>query len=125
MFRQHLLKPISLASIAWWDEVHNDCFVGDFCEGTKSQTRFHRDEEGNSDPKGGFRDKKKALQVKYAKQVKISFGVALVNKHEGAVGVRINSFDYTNKNIITVREFKKLVHAEIRRFKALDRTQKA
>ena len=59
------------------------------------------------------------MQVKYAKQVRFSFGVTLINKEEGEVGVRINPFDYTNKNIITIPEFKKLVDAEIRRMKGL------
>ena len=115
----------SLAGIAWWDKVHNDCFIGYLCEGTKTQTRFRCDEEGNYVPRGEFCDEKKALQVKHAKQVRFSFGVALVNKEEGEVGVRINPFGYTNKNIITIREFKKLVDAQICRVKDLDRTQKA
>ena len=98
-FDKTLLTPLNLAGIAWWDEVHKDCFIGDFHEGTKTQTRFCRDEEGNYDPKGEFCDEKNALQVKYAKQVRFSFSVALVNKEEGVVGDRINPFYYTNKNI--------------------------
>ena len=37
-FDKKLLKPLSLAGIALWDEVHKDCFIGDFREGTKTQT---------------------------------------------------------------------------------------
>jgi len=65
------------------------------------------------------------LQVRYAKQVRFSFSVALVNKEKGEVSVRINPFDYTNKNIITILEFKKLVDAEISRGKGLDCDQEA
>ena len=72
------MEPLNIWAIAWWDEVHKDCFIGDFREGQKSQRRFPRDSEGNYDPENGtYRDEKVALQVKYAKQVRFSFGVAI------------------------------------------------
>ena len=38
-FDHEKLTPMHEDGIAWWDEVHKECFVGDFREGSTTQVR--------------------------------------------------------------------------------------
>ena len=124
-FDADMMEKISLAAIAWWDEVHKDCFIGDFREGSSTQLRFKRNEKGELDEENGeYREETLELQVKYAKQVRFSFGVALREEDGKEVGVRLKPFNYTGRNILTKTKHQVRINAEIRRVKKLDREHK-
>jgi hypothetical protein len=63
-FNPYEMTPLDLCAIGWWDEVHKECFIGTFREGQNTQVRFARDENGNYDPKGTYREAKTAIQCK-------------------------------------------------------------
>ena len=103
-------------------EVHKDCFIGDFCEGQKTQTRFPRNSDVEYNPENGsYRHEKCALQVKYTKQCRFSFGVAIQDKEGEEEGRRLAPYNYTGKNTITIKKEEAAIKAEIARVKTLAR----
>jgi hypothetical protein len=118
------LTELNIRAIAWWDEVHKDCFIGDFREGSKSQTRFPRNEEGQYDPDGEYRDEKTLLTVKFPKQIRLCLGVAVRDSNGVEEGVRLTPFDYTEKNVITIKNESEIIRKEIARVKNLPLTSK-
>ena len=98
-----------MEGIVWWDEVHKECFIGDFREGSSTQTCFPRDENGKYTLDGEYRDEKKLLTVKFPKQGRFCFGVANVDHGEGPTGERAELFDYTCKNIVYIKQFKDMI----------------
>ena len=86
-FNYKKLKPLNVEGISWWNKVHKERSIGNFCEGSTAQTRFPRDENGNYKADGGkYCEEKKALTVKFPKQGHFCFGVAMVAHGNGAVG---------------------------------------
>ena len=72
-FNPYEMEPLNIRAIAWW-------------------------KDGKYDPVNGtYRNEKVALQVKYAKQVRFSFGVAIRDENGAETGVRLHPFDYTGK----------------------------
>jgi hypothetical protein len=125
-FNPYELTSLHLRAIAWWDEVHKDCFLGDFREGQSSQTRFPRDASGQYDPLGEYRAEKSLLVVKFSKQTRLCLGVAVREADGGEEeGVRLTPFDYTEKNIITMKNESEIMQKEIARVKNLPRTTKS
>jgi hypothetical protein len=60
-------------------------------------------ENGMYDKEGGIPDVEKKLHVKYAKEGRFSFGVALVELSNGTLeGRRCDTFDFSAKNLITI-----------------------
>ena len=51
--------------------------------------------------------------VKYNKQDRFCFGVGIVDRDDGPQGKRIELFDYTTKNIISIADTKKLINSTI------------
>ena len=51
-FDRKKLTPMYEDGIAWWDAVHKECFLGDFCEGSTTQVRFPHDANGKYNSKG-------------------------------------------------------------------------
>ena len=105
--------------------MHKDCFIGDFREGAEYQLRFKRSDDGklNMDD-GEYREEKLELQVKYAKQVRFSFGVAMKGEEGSETGHRLEPYDYTGKMILTMPKFEKMIQEEIKRVKNLPRDSK-
>ena len=114
-------KPVPLRSdgIVWWDEVHKECFIGDYREGSKTQTQFPRDPDGTYNPDGEYRDEKQLLTVKYPKQGRFCLGIGIVDRGDGPKGERIELFDYTSKNIITIKTKNEMIESSIRGVKKL------
>ena len=108
-FDREKLTPMHEDGIAWWDEVHKDCFFGDYREGSTTQVRFPRDADGKYNPKGEYREKALLLTVKYNKQGRFCFGMGIVDRGAGPVGERIELFDYTTKNMISVKDTEELI----------------
>ena len=98
-----------------FQECHKVCHLGDFREGAKKQTQFPRDEFGNYDPENGtYRDQKTLLNVKYEKEMRGCFGVAIRVGEDGCEhGVRMMPFNYTEKKIITKMESDRMMRTEI------------
>ena len=99
-------------------------FFGDYREGSTTQVRFPRDADGKYNPKGEYRDKTVLLTVKYNKQGRFCLGVGIVDRGAGPVGERIELFDYTTKNIISVKDTDELIKRTIAAVKQLPRDHK-
>ena len=99
-------------------------FFGDYREGSTTQVRFPRDADGKYNPKGEYRDKTVLLTVKYNKQGRFCLGVGIVDRGAGPVGERIELFDYTTKNIISVKDTEELIERTITGVKQLPRDHK-
>ena len=67
-FDKDKLVPLHLYDIVWWNEVHKECFIWDYPEGTKTQTQFPRNPDRTYNPDGKYHVKKQLLTVKYPKQ---------------------------------------------------------
>ena len=72
---------------------------------------FSRDADGKYIPKGEYREKTELLTVKYNKQGRFCFGVGIVYRGNGPEGERIELFDYTTKNIISIKDTAKLINS--------------
>ena len=123
-FDREKLTPMHEDGIAWWDEVHKECFFGDFREGSTTQMRFPRDADGKYNPKGEYREKTELLTVKYNKQGRFCLGVGIVDRGNGPEGERIELFDYTTKNVISIKDTEKLINSTIAEVKQLPRDHK-
>ena len=62
-------------------------------------------------PKGEYREKTQLLTVKYNKQGRFCFGVGIIDRGDGPAGERIELFDYTTKNIISIADTEKLINS--------------
>ena len=120
-FDREKLTPMCEVSIAWWDEVHKECFLEAFRKGSTTHMRFPRDADGKYNPKGEYREKTELLTVKDNKQGRFCFGVNIVDRGDGPAGERIELFDYTTKNIISIADTKKLINSTIAEVKQLPR----
>ena len=85
-----------------------------------------RDEEGNVVSEGGtFRDEEKTLlTVKFPKEARFCFGVAMKKNDGEDEGWRMPTFDYTQKKIITKKDSDERLDKEIARVRAMRRTTK-
>ena len=105
--------------------MHRSFFIGDFREGSKTQTRFLRNDDGEYDPESGsYRESKMAIQVNYSKDGCFSFGVALVAPNGNETGVGLKPFNYTDKRVLSINDVDKKVKAEICRVRSLERTNR-
>ena len=57
--------------------------------------------------------RKESTVVKYTKQSRFCFGVGIVDRGDGPAGERIELFDYTTKNIISIADTVKLINSTI------------
>ena len=62
--------------------------------------------------------------MKYNKQGRFCLGVGIVDRGDGPAGERIELFDYTTKNIISIKDTNELVNRTIRDVKQLPRDHK-
>ena len=96
-------------------------FLGDFSGGSTTQVRFPREADGKYNPKGEYHEKTKMLTLKYNKQSRICFGVGIVDRGDGPQGKRIELFDYTIKNIVSIAATERLTNSTIAEVKQLSR----
>ena len=66
------------------------------------QARFPRDADEKYNPKGEYREKTELLTAKYNKQDRFCFGVGIVDRGDGPQDERIELFNYTTKNIVSI-----------------------
>jgi hypothetical protein len=59
------------------------------------------------------------LTVKYPKQGRFCLGIGIVDRGDGPKGERIELFDYTSKNIITIKTKNEMIESSIREVKKL------
>ncbi len=57
--------------------------------------------------------------MKFPKEGQWCFCIGIVDRGDGTVGERDNLFDYTEKNIIYIKGFNKLIETAIRKIKKL------
>merc|ERR1711935_148741 len=108
-FNPEKLETLELSQIVFWDETHHRCYIGDGA-GRDYVFVFPRDENGNLDRNGKYKDTKlRHLKVKYSNEVRMSFGVAAVkiDGEEGHVGRRCKPFDYSGKVILSITDYEK------------------
>ena len=104
------VTKLSIDQVGWWDEKHRKVEVSSAL-GRKTQTRFHRDEDGRIDPNGTLAERKTTLHVKHADEVRFCFGVAMIEDE----GVRLPPFEHTCKKIVLQRQWEKLRDEEFKR----------
>ena len=86
--------------------------------------RFPCDSNRKYNPKGEYREKTELLAVKYNKQGHFYLGVGIVDRGNGPEGKRIELFDYTSKNIISMKDTEKLIDSTTAKVKHLPRDHK-
>ena len=86
------------------------------------QRRFPRDEDGNYDPSNGtYLKEKTLLNVKFQKEMRAVFGVAMKLDERGFVhGVQLMPFNYTEKKVIPKMEADKIILNKIACIKGLN-----
>ena len=94
-------------------------FHGNFREGQTEQHQFAQNENGDYDENGTYPDGGVDLQVKFLKESRLLLGVASVKDGTGERGVRLESLDYMEKVVITLKESKKIIENKILRAKTL------
>jgi hypothetical protein len=110
------IGPLSIYQIAFWDETRRKCEIGDTTSDT--QTQFLRDEAGQVNLIiGKLREtQQKKFNAKYDNENRYGLGVAMVAE---GTGKRAKPYDYTNKKLVTIKEWQERVNAEIERVKKL------
>ena len=88
-FDHKKLASIYEDSITWWDRVHKDCFFGDYREGSMTQVRFPRDDNGKYNFKEKYHNKSILLMIKYNKQGRFCLCVGIVGRGNSPEGKRI------------------------------------
>jgi len=98
------LTPLSINQIAFWDETHRKCNLGDV-GGHGILYRYPRNEEGQLDLENGtYAEEKAQVKAKYENECRLCIGVAAV---DDSSGVRLEAFDYTGKKIVTRKVYEK------------------
>jgi len=122
-FNISLIGTLSIHQIAFWDETHKKQVIGGHGHdghSSRTQTRYRRGPTGKLDPNGELADRLTQLKVKYVKESRFCFGVAWVKYllgEEGGVGVRAKPLDYSEKWVVTRREYDLHMDEEIARVK--------
>eukprot|EP00536_Pseudo-nitzschia_multiseries_P017999 jgi/Psemu1/53616/gm1.53616_g len=107
-----LLSPLKLSQIVWFDKIHKQCHIGQ--SGSRIgpgrpnvAISFKRNEFGKLDPNGEYAaSDKSVLQVKYEREAWFCLGVFMTDDDKGH---RVDeSFEYTEKKLITRPEWEKL-----------------
>jgi hypothetical protein len=97
-----------MCAIGWRDKIHKKCFFGDFREEQAEQVRFYQNENGEYDTNSAICDegRKLALTIEFPKETRLLLGVAVVKKdnNDGEHGTQLESLDYTEQNVITLKD---------------------
>jgi hypothetical protein len=120
------MQAISVDQCAWFDECHKKCHIGDAtAEGTNHEYLvFPRDASGKIDLINGeyAKEDKILMKVKYSKEARFCFGCAVVTRTQDPstrIGLRCNPFDYSEKLLLSIKEYESRRRTEINRVKAL------
>jgi hypothetical protein len=113
------LPELYIYQIAFWDEVHKKQIEGVNVDLTYA---FPHDEHGAYDEDGVVTDQETRLHMKYSEQGRFCRDVASVMKDRTEEGRRCHSFDYTERNVVTITVFGKMIKDEIARVKSLPGT---
>lgn len=108
-------------------EVHKQCYIANCGEGQKVQRKFLRNKYGKvvKENEEYRSEETKVLNVKYEKEARFCFGVAMkIDANGKEHGCKMPLFDYTQKKIITLAETSKKVDAEVAKVKAMLRNSK-
>ena len=128
-FDSELLQKYNHYQVAFWDECHPKCDLRSSDCGRKQNTsvpRVKRDKDGKLDQKGTYtKTKPTNTKVKYEKEGRFAFGVAMVKLRDGTIqGRRCEEFCYTEQNIIAHDQWIEKMDAEVRRVKKMIGTDK-
>ena len=129
-FDPDLLTKYNRYQVAFWDECHPKCDLRSSDCGRKqnmSVPRVKRDSEGKLDKANGtyLNTKPTDTKVKYPKEGRFAFGVAMTKLRDGTVvGRRCKEFCYTEQNIIAHDQWLEKIEQEIRNVKKLIGTDK-
>jgi hypothetical protein len=110
---------LRLHEVVIWDEHHRKQVIG--CV-SKYEVRVALDKDNNPalpEDGGVFPERKPTTEVKYFKDARACFGVAMRKKGESFEGVKCEPFSYTGKRIVGIPEFRKACKAELQRVKEL------
>ena len=109
--------------VGWWDESHRKCCLKTIqgANGCEFITRVRRDANGNPCLDGQeCTDSPVDVNVKYEKEVRFAFGVALIMGNDGIeVGKRIPCFEYTEQTILSRVDWARKIREEIFRVKGI------
>ena len=107
--------------IAFWDETHSICEISKIPVATANTyiLEFKRDENGKICKDGKYRDKDAViLNYKYDQEIQLMLGVATVKYNDGnVIGKRAKPFSYTEKNVISDKDFQFHLRNEIQTIK--------
>ena len=127
-YNKDKLTPLSPYQQVDFDEAHRQCTPG---EGLGSLTKkyrlvFPRDANGKVDLSGQYtKHQLSSMKVKYNTEMRKCFGLATIKPLDSdgneldPVGVRTKDFDYTCKNIKSIKEWKALESKEMKRVREL------
>jgi hypothetical protein len=126
-------SKLSAINLSHKKETHQKCTIGGLSGAREHFLKFPRNENGELDINGTYSSTiVTQLKVKYAKEARLCLGVAgipkdglksngIVHNNEPKLqGCRLKPFIYSNKVILTIKEWKKKEEAEIKRIKSLN-----
>ena len=129
-FQVKNLTCFSPYQVVEWDETHQDLVMlgghGRGKRGKEVQVRFHRmpdstiDTTGGQQPGSTLAEQRSQLSVKFDKDVRFLLGLACVLLPDGTLeGRRAVALEYTNRVVLTHKDFWFRIQTEIARVKAL------
>ena len=118
------VRPINEYSIAYWDETHKKCTIGDRTSREKENVTvsFPVDKNGKLDVEKGqlpaVEQTAAVTNVKFEKEVRLLLGVIKIKDENGEViGVRLPLLDYNGQLVISIKERDDLRDKETKRVK--------
>jgi hypothetical protein len=121
------LTAINLLQIAWWDETQRHCKIGGVSGSNNCYPTFPRNNEGLYDPEGNYSSTTiTQLKMKYQNEARFCLGVTAIKHNDGngmeeLVGHQLIPFVYSNKVILSIKDWKKKEIHEISRIKKLSK----
>ena len=111
--------------IVFWDEKHKQCIQG---FSSKMETSISMDKNGNpTSPEAGgiFTPWKPKTAVKYPKEARGMFGVAIRKNSDGSTeGVKCNPFNYSNRKVVSYKDYQVQINIELDRVLHLKNTSR-
>ena len=127
-FHPDNLPSLTEHQVVFFDEIHIDQEAGSISK-TGVQIRFPRDKEGKYAPKSESNPNPIYTKIqhkpsfKYTAQGRFCIGVAAIKLANGVTIGKISMvYDYSCKRLISIKEFKRRLDAEIKRVKNLTST---
>jgi hypothetical protein len=128
-FDKSKMPTLTPEQIGWWDETQRKCVIGGMAKNStgddvRNCVKFPRDINGNIDLVNGTysEEHNSELKVKFEQEIRLCLGCAVVEKGNEVRGVRLLSFDYSGKTILTIKGWNARANTEIRHVKNLSST---